>query len=88
MNTLDISLPDAKNVEDLFDILIAEEQNVKKEDVTVEFIMKRREEDIYPTMRYTSDSGYGGYLNSGLATFTGNELKEIEVLVNEIMKRI
>ena len=88
METLEVKLPEAKNLEDLFNILIAEEQHVNKEDVTVEFIMRQREKSIYPDTRFKSESGYGGYVNLGLASFTGNELKEIEVLVDGIMKRI
>lgn len=88
MASLEIALPKAEDLEALFTSLIAQDEHVEKDEVTVEYIRKRREKSFYPTTRYQTESTYGGNINVGLVSLTRKGSVELEILVDEIMARI
>jgi hypothetical protein len=70
---------------ELFTKLIADKNHISPPEVTYKFIMKKRNEDIYPDARYVLGSKYGGHNNLSLLSFTQNELNELGDEIDQIM---
>lgn len=58
--------------------LIAEQEGIPEEKVTVEYIREQREKRFYPNTRYNIGSDYGGYDAVGLKFSTIQELLDLE----------
>lgn len=71
-----------------FKHLIAAQEGILPEDVTSEYILKQRQDLIYPTGRYDVHSAYGGYQGSHLAFLTRNEVDELAREVDEEFEKI
>ncbi|MCP4681070.1 MAG: hypothetical protein GY864_01890 [Desulfobacterales bacterium] len=76
------------DLKDFFAELIADHDHIDTETVSLQYIMERREEDIYPKKRYDIGSRYGGYDNLGLYVFTKEELKKISTISEKILHNI
>lgn len=68
--------------------LIAKTDNIREEDVTVEYIEKQRNQLIYPEVRHEIGSDYGGYDGSGLTFYTRRELDEMEESVDSRLREL
>ncbi len=66
--------------------LIAEHDHIEPSEVTMHYILNRREKHIYPEKRFDKGSKYGGYDDFGLYVFTDNELKKIEDLSDQFLE--
>jgi hypothetical protein len=67
--------------------LIAMDEGVSPEEVTLEFIRKKREERIYPNERYSICTDYGGYRSGNLEVLTREELSRREKETYEWLKQ-
>jgi hypothetical protein len=68
-----------KNVhlEELLQELIAAQDGVRPQDVTVDYIQNQREKRFYPNTRNDGDSKYGGYNSRRLRFLSRNEFDAI-----------
>jgi len=80
-----LSMPEIskESLGELLNRLIATQENIRPEEVTVEYIQKQRESRLYPTTRYNISTEYGGYDPNGLEFFTQDELCSIQKRVEE-----
>ena len=75
-------------LETLFRQLIAAQDGVRPEDVTLDYIRSQREKRFYPSTRYDTDSRYGGYDSRRLRSLSRNELDEVAAEVNSRLASI
>ena len=68
--------------------LIAAQDGIRPEEVTIDYIQGKREELFYPTTRYNVDSQYGGYDSRRLKFLTRNEFDSIAKQVEEELARL
>ena len=72
-------------LETLFRQLIAAQDDIRPEDVTLDYIRSQRERRFYPNTRYDTDSRYGGYDSRRLRFLSRNELDEVS---EQVAKRL
>ncbi len=77
-----------ETLDDFLKRRIAAKEGIAPEQVTPEYIQERREEQIYPDIRYEIGSDYGGYDTVGLKFRTRHELDEIERDVDEALAKL
>lgn len=65
--------------------LIATEDKIRPEDVTVGYIHCQRKKHLYPTTRYNVGSSYGGYNEGGLQFMTQIEFDTLTASVDQRM---
>ena len=68
--------------------LIAAQDDVRPEEVTLDYIREQREKRFYPSVRYDTDSRYGGYNSRRLRSLTRDELDEVAAHVTERLKEV
>jgi hypothetical protein len=68
-----------EGLERFLERLIAQRDGVRPEDVTEEYIRRKRAERVYPIARFEIGSNYGGYDTTGLQVLTRAEVDEAEV---------
>ena len=56
---------------------IAELEGIEPNEVTQEWLMDKREKEIYPSARWETCSELGGYNSKGLSIITQDEVKNI-----------
>lgn len=78
----------AYSLDDLLRKLIAAQEGIDPEQVTVEYIRKQRERRFYPSTRYSIGSKYGGYDSTGLIFLTREELEAIERRVDAELAKL
>jgi hypothetical protein len=64
--------------------IIAEKLGVPVEEVTPEFIDRYFAEKVYPVVRFTVCSDYGGYTNAHLTVLNRDEIREIETRAQKL----
>lgn len=69
-----------------FKQLIADRDGIKPEEVTFEYIQRRREQDIYPKIKYRPTTN-DGYDLTGLKVRSRDEIAEVERRVTEERKK-
>ena len=74
----EISRLSSIRLDDILDQYIASNGGIEITDINFEYIMQRRINNIYPTIKYNIDSLYGGYSTLGLAIYSKVELDRIE----------
>ncbi len=65
--------------------LIAKQDGVKPEEVTVKYIHDQRVKKLYRTARYTIGSNLGGYSTVGLTVRSEAEIEESEARINDFL---
>jgi hypothetical protein len=86
MKALELHKEDS--LETLLQELIAAQDDVRPEDVTLDYIRSQREKRFYPTVRYETDSRYGGYDSRRLRSLSRNELDEVADQVTRRLKEV
>jgi hypothetical protein len=80
--------PPEESLGSFFARLIADNDKVKESDVTVDYVLKKRKESLYPHVRINHGSDYGGYEHLGLSSLSKEELDLIGSKVDDIMQDI
>jgi hypothetical protein len=75
-------------LEELLTRLIATQEGIRQDEVTVEYIHEQRKQHLYPTIRYDIGTEYGGYSTEGLKFFTQDELEDIEQQVDRQLAKL
>lgn len=65
--------------------LIAAQEGIDQEKITVSYIQEQREKLIYKTKRFDISSQYGGYDLTGLKVLTRQELEAIDDRANRFL---
>jgi len=67
--------------------LIAKDEGVTPDKVTLEFVREKRTEEIYPCERFSSTTKYGGYHTTGLRLLTRQQIRAIGEKAKSIWDR-
>lgn len=76
----DIKRPaeERENLERFVVRLIAEQENVEPDDVTLDYIRRQRDNNVYPKMRFERSSQYGGYIvHDDFVNYSRDEIKRL-----------
>ena len=84
LTSQEVPKPKSK-LESLCQHLIALEEGLPDEEITLEHTRRVRQEKIDPVTRYCRGSAYGGYSSEGLIFLTLNEYKQVESSIDKIM---
>jgi hypothetical protein len=76
-----------ENLEEKLNKLISEKAGISQDEVTNDWIMEQREENIYPTAKPSISSKKGGYIREHLKFLTQVDCENI-IGVNEARDRI
>jgi hypothetical protein len=75
-----------RKTEEWLTCLIAENDKVPLDMVTVGYIEEQRQKRFYGSTRYNIGSSFGGHNLTGLLSLPKNKLDEIEKTINEIVQ--
>jgi len=78
----------AVSLDEYLTSLIAAEDGVSPETVTVEYIREQREHRFYPSTRYNIGSSYGGYDGTGLKFLTQEEFEALDQRLDAELAKI
>ena len=67
-----------EDLKSFFDGLIAKQDGVRPEDVTLEYVRECRKQPWYKRIRFDIGGDYGGYEVHGLRFYTEEEFEEME----------
>jgi hypothetical protein len=76
------------SLEELLQELIAVQDGIRPEDVTVDYIQHQREKRFYPSTRYDIDSKYGGYDSRRMRFLSRDEFDSISDRVDAELARL